>query len=135
MCSLLAAGTTRATTPFTGQTGRAARTSTTSTSPVSTVSAVGHLYAIMRPLARAPRRAPATDPQQKAARRLGCQGEQSLHGCAPIHDAATPGPTNHAGFVHERRGPREPWHDIHARIEGPAAYDGRLHWCTLGEGR
>lgn len=24
----------------------------------------------------------------------------------------------------ERGGPREPWHDIHARIEGPAAYDG-----------
>lgn len=30
---------------------------------------------------------------------------------------------NVEGWVPERRGPREPWHDIHARIEGPAAYD------------
>jgi phospholipase D1/2 len=27
------------------------------------------------------------------------------------------------GFVTERGGPRQAWHDIHARIEGPAAYD------------
>ncbi|GBF94843.1 phospholipase D gamma [Raphidocelis subcapitata] len=30
---------------------------------------------------------------------------------------------NVEGWVAERGGPREPWHDIHARIEGPAAYD------------
>lgn len=30
---------------------------------------------------------------------------------------------NIEGLVQERGAPRQPWHDIHSRIEGPAAYD------------